>query len=73
VSHVAVSTERKTLTLAEVAGELGVTYTTVWRSAKEGTLPFPVLRIRGTYRVSRAVMDRYLAGEVFDTTGGTNQ
>ena len=54
--------EKKTLTLTEAAEQLGISPSTIRRSIREKSLPFPTVQIRGRHYISRAVLDRYLDG-----------
>lgn len=44
-------TSKPTLTLKEAASNMGVSASTMYTAAHEGTLPFPVLRINSRYVV----------------------
>ena len=43
--------DKPTLTLREAAGLMGVGQTTMYAAAREGTLPFPVLKVNSRYVV----------------------
>lgn len=44
-------TSKPTLTLKEAASNMGVSASTMYAAAREGTLPFPVLKVNSRYIV----------------------
>lgn len=46
--------------LADLAGLVGCSYTTLNEQVRAGTCPFPVLRIGRQFRFPKAVVDRML-------------
>ncbi len=59
-------TERRTYTVPEAAGLLGVSPSTLRRAGQAGTSPVPMVKVGDRWVVPRAPLDRLLAG---DTTG----
>jgi excisionase family DNA binding protein len=57
------STERRTLTIPEVAGMLGLARSTAYELAAADRLPVPTIRAGRRLLVSRAALERVLAGE----------
>ena len=56
--------KRATLTIGEVATLLGLARSTAYDLAKTNRLPVPVIRAGKRVFVSRALVERVLAGEV---------
>ena len=56
-------TERRTLTIPEVAAALGMGRSTAFALAKRDALPVPVIRLGRRLVVSRELIERLLAGE----------
>jgi excisionase family DNA binding protein len=56
-------TERRTLTIPEVAAALGVARSTAYELAATDRLPVPTIRAGRRLLVSRAALDRVLASE----------
>lgn len=55
--------DRRTVNIAQAAKELGVSRGLLSEQARRGKLPFPILKIGTRMVVSRAVLDKVLAGE----------
>ena len=55
--------ERRTLTIPEVAAALGLARSTAYELAATDRLPVPTIRAGRRLLVSRAVLERVLAGE----------
>ena len=55
--------DRGTLTIDEVAARLGIDRSTAYRLAKNDCLPVPVIRLGKRMVISRAALERVLAGE----------
>ncbi len=56
-------TDRATATIEEVAVSFGIARSTAYELAKSDRLPVPVIRLGRRMVVSRAALDRVLAGE----------
>ena len=56
-------TVRATATIEEVAAAFGIARSTAYELAKADRLPVPVIRLGRRMVVSRAALDRVLAGE----------
>ena len=56
-------TGRATATIEEVAATFGIARSTAYDLAKHDRLPVPVIRLGRRLVVSRAALDRVLAGE----------
>ncbi len=56
-------TERRTLTIPEVAAALGVARSTAYELATANRLPVPTIRAGRRLLVSRDALERVLAGE----------
>lgn len=57
-------TKRPTATIEEVADVFGIARSTAYMLAKENRLPVPVIRLGRRMVVSRAAVERLLAGTV---------
>jgi excisionase family DNA binding protein len=55
--------ERRTLTIPEVAAALGLARSTAYELAATDRLPVPVIRLGRKLVVSRALVERVLAGD----------
>jgi excisionase family DNA binding protein len=53
---------RLTLTVPQFATEVGIGLTSAWKLVRVGTLP--VIRVGKRVLISRATLDRFLAGEI---------
>lgn len=57
------SSARKTITLREAAEIMGVSQSTMYAAAREGDLPFPVLRIKTRYVIPAAPFHKAISGD----------
>lgn len=55
--------QSRTLTIPEAARQLGVATSFLYRLIQRGDAPFPILRLGRRVVVSRAALDRFLAGD----------
>jgi predicted DNA-binding transcriptional regulator AlpA len=55
--------ERATVTIPEFARRFGIARSTAYALAQRDALPVPVIRLGRRMVVSRAIMDRLLAGQ----------
>lgn len=56
--------QRQVLSLAETALVLDMGVTTAYDLIRRGEFPIPVMHIGGRIKVSRVILERYLAGEL---------
>ena len=64
--------ERATATLGEVASLLGIGRSTAYELAQRDALPIPVIRLGRRLVVSRAALNRLLAGESVPDLGAVH-
>lgn len=62
------STRSQTISLAELAGVLGIGKTACYELAQRDELPVPVLRIGRQYRFSKQALDQLLAAQHVPTS-----
>jgi excisionase family DNA binding protein len=65
--------ERRTLTIPEVAAALGLARSTAYELAATDRLPVPVIRLGRKLVVSRALVERVLAGDDVRATTNTTE